>query len=107
MYARAVGIKIGVIFASDLFAADLRDAAYRKFSPNTMLGICVTGALGLYFHTCQSPTLLNCFGQVMHNLRNRVALTFFSFDFSIPQSLVQTLESGIVFTLAIVGIAQG
>ena len=66
-----------------------------------------------YFHTCQSPTLQNCFGQVMHNLGNRVALfllfslIFSSLDFSIPQSLVQTLEFGIVFTLAIVRIFQG
>ena len=62
---------------------------------------------GPYFHTCQSPTLQNCFGQVMHNLGNRGALIFSSLDFSIPQSLVQTLEFGIVFTLAIVRIFQG
>ena len=79
--------------------------AYRKIFPhtlhNTMSGICVTGALGPYFHTCQSPTLQNCFGKVMHNLGNSVALIFSSLDFSIPQSLVQTLEFGILLTLVI------
>ena len=29
-----------------------------------------------YFHTCQSPTLLNCFGQVMHILGIKIALIF-------------------------------
>ena len=62
---------------------------------------------GPYFHTCQSPTLLNCFGQVMHNLGNRVALIFSSLDFIIPQSLLQTLKFGIVWTLAILRIVQG
>ena len=60
-----------------------------------------------YFHMCQPPTLQNCFGQVMHNLGNRVTLIFSSLDFSIPQSLVQTLEFGIVLTLVIVQIVQG
>ena len=54
---------------------------------------------GPYFHMCQSLTLLNCFGQVMYNLGNRV--------FGIPQFFVQTLEFGIVLMLAIVWIVQG
>ena len=33
-------------------------------------------SLGPYFHTCQSPTLLNCFGQVMHILGIEIALIF-------------------------------
>ena len=93
------------------FAAFLLNAAYRKIFPptlhNTMSNICVTGALGPYFHTCQSPTLQNCFGEVIHNLGNRVALIFFFLDFSIPQSLVQTLEFGIVLTLVFLRIVQG
>ena len=72
---------------SDLFAADLLDAAYRKFSLPPSLGYLCDRCIGPYFHTCQSPTLLYCFGQVMHNLGNRVALIFSSLDFSIPQSL--------------------
>ena len=36
----------------------------------------MTGALGLYFHTCQSLTLPNCFGQVMHTLGMKIALIF-------------------------------
>ena len=73
------------------------------------LGIsgCTYCLWGPYFHTCQSPTSQNCFGQVMHNLGNRVALIFSSLDFSIPQSLVQTLGFGIVLMLAIVRIVQG
>ena len=60
-----------------------------------------------YFHMCQSPTLLNCSGQVMRNLGDRIALIFSSLDFSIPQSLVQTLEFGRVLTLVIVWIVHG
>ena len=71
--------------------------------PEGCLGISVFSYClwGPYFHTCQSTTLLNCFFQVMRNLGNRVALTFSSLDFSIPQSLLQTLEFGTVLTLAI------
>ena len=47
------------------------------------------------------------FYQMMHNLENRMALIFSSLDFSIPQSLVQTLEFGIVLTLVILQIVQG
>ena len=84
---------------------DWRTHAYRE----GCLGISrfVYCLWGPYFHTCQSPTLQNCFGQVMHNLGNRVALIFSSLDFSIPQSLVQTLEFGIVLTLVILWIVLG
>ena len=109
MYACAVGIKSVSALHHTSFAA-LLNAAYRKFPshpPQYHIRYLYDRCIGQVFHTCQSPTLQNCFGQVMHNLGNRVAVIFSSLDFSIPQSLVQTLEFGIVLTLVIVRIVQG
>ena len=74
--------KFGVNLVSDLFAADFAELSqcmhtdFPSHPPQYLLGICVTGALGPYFHKCQSPTLLNCFGQVMHILGIKIALIF-------------------------------
>ena len=71
--------KIGVNLESELFATEFAELCMQSFPshpPQYLLGICVTGALGPYFHVCQSPTLLNCFGQVMHILGIEIALIF-------------------------------
>ena len=71
--------KFSVSLASDLYAAVLLDDACKNFPSHPsqyLLSICVTGTLGPYFHTCQSPSLLNCFGQVVHILGNKIALVF-------------------------------
>ena len=46
--------------------------------PRGLLGYLRVRVLSLrpVFHTCQSPTLLYCFGQVMHILGNKIALIF-------------------------------
>ena len=54
----------GVNLASDLllpFFAELYLQNFPSHPPQYLLGICVTGALGPYFHRCQSPTLLKLF----------------------------------------------
>ena len=47
---------------------------------------------GPYFHICQSPNLLNCFGQVMHVLGIKIALIFPICTSVLPVFLVQSLE---------------
>ena len=63
---------------SDLFAAILPDNA-GKFLPRTLqipVGYLCDRCIGPVFHTCQSLTLLSCFGQVMHILGNKIAHIF-------------------------------
>ena len=77
VYAFAFG-KVCVILASDLFATILVDNA-RNFSlpPSTIpVGYSCDRCIRPVFHTCQSPTLLCCFGQAMHILGNKIILTF-------------------------------
>ena len=75
--------------------------------PQYLLGICVTGALGPYFHMCQSLTLLNCFGQVMYILGIKIALKFPLYTSLFPGSLFRPWKFGIVLKLSIVWIVQG
>ena len=102
--------KIGVNLASDLFAAEFAELCMQKFPshpPQYLLGIYVTGTLGLYCHTCQSPTLLNCFGQVMHILGIKIALIFPICTSGFPVSLFRPCKFGIVLKLSIVRVVQG
>ena len=66
------------------------------------------GLWGPYFHMCQSPTLLNCFGQVMHIWGIKIALLgISSLHLVFPGSLFRPCKSGIVLKLSIVRFVQG
>ena len=62
---------------------------------------------GLYFHMCESPTLLNCFGQVMHILGIKIALIFPICTSVFSVSLFRPYKFGIVLKLTIVRVVQG
>ena len=86
--------KFGVNLAADLVAAVFAELCMQNFPsrpPRYLLDICVADALDPYFHTCQSPTLLNCFGQVMHILVIKIALIFPICTSVFPVFLAQTL----------------
>ena len=100
--------KCGVNLASDLLLLFFCEAAHAEFPPpphppQYLLGICVTGALGPYFHRCQSLTLLKLFGQVMHILLIKIALIFPICRFT----LFRPCKFGIVLKLSIVRVVQG
>ena len=86
--------KLGVNLATDFAGQCMQN--FPSHPPQYLFGICVTSALVPSFHTCQSPTSLNCFGQVMHILGIKITFIFPSCTSVFPVSLFRPCKFGIV-----------